>query len=91
MSKGGFERFAVVGVRRRGQVVHDAGAGQLQVLALLFALDLLRRLGSRRSLLLWSLGRFNLGFYILTFPTTRHTYSLAQNELILCAASQKFR
>lgn len=90
VGKGGFEGLAVVGVRRGGQIVHDSGAGQLQVFALLVAVNLLGRFGSWWSLLLWSLGRFDLGFYIFTFPTTCHSYSFAQIRLHLCGESQKF-
>ena len=63
----------MIGVRGGGQVIHNARAGQLQILALPFAVDLLGGLGPRLSFLLWSLRRLDLRFYVLTFPTTCHT------------------
>lgn len=88
VSEGGFQRLAVVRVRCRGELVHDAGSGQLQILALPLTVNLLGRLGSRGSFLPWLLGLFDLGFYIFTFPTTCHVYSLAQIWLNLWGESQ---
>jgi len=52
-------------------------------------LDLLGRLVSLKDFLLWSLRRFNLGFYVLAFPPTCHTYSLTHIEAILWTFKQK--
>jgi hypothetical protein len=78
VSEGGFQRLAVVRVRCRGKLVHDAGSRQLQIRALPLTVHLLGRLASRGGFLPWLLGLFDLGFYILTFPTTCHDYSFAQ-------------
>ena len=88
VGQGSLERLAMVRVRCRGKLVHDAGSGQLQIRALPLTVNLLGRLGSRRSFLPWRLGLFDLGFYILTFPTTCHVYSFAQIWLNLSGESQ---
>jgi hypothetical protein len=88
VSKGGFQRLAVVRVGCRGELVHDAGSGQLQILALPLTVKLLGRFGCRGRFLPWGLGLFDLRFYILTFPTTCHNYSFAQIQVDLCGESQ---
>jgi len=81
----------MVGVSRGAEIIQDAGARKLQVFALLVALDLLGSLRSRSSLLLRGRMRFHLGFDILAFPTTCHTYSLTQNELNARQQAKKFK
>jgi hypothetical protein len=66
-----FERFAMVGIRGGFQVVHDAGAGELQVFALLLAMDLVGAFALSVSSL-WCLAGFHLGFDVLAFPSPCH-------------------
>jgi hypothetical protein len=86
----GFEGFAMVGVGGAGEIVADAGLGELEILDALFA-ELLRRglfcvAGSK----LPGFGRIDyLSLYVLTFPTSRHTPIFAQIALMGRDLSEK--
>jgi len=74
-----FERLAMIWMRRRGEFVLNSRTRELQILALLLALNLLRGLVAGGCLLLWGPILLDLGFDVLAFPTTRHTHILTQN------------
>src|SRR6266481_10227843 len=68
----------MLGVGGGREVIDDAGARQLQVLALLVALQLFGGFGPRARFLLWCLRFFHLRFDVLAFPASCHSYSLTQ-------------
>src|SRR6266550_3595382 len=78
MGEGGFKGLAMVGMSGGSEVVHDTDTGQLKVLALFFAYELFRSLGSRTRFLLRCFRSFDLRFDVLAFPATCHAYSVTQ-------------
>ncbi len=72
MREGSFERFAMVGMSGGSEVVGDAGARELQILARLFAHELFGSFGPRTWFLLRSFRSFHLRFDVLTFPAACH-------------------
>jgi hypothetical protein len=78
VGEGGFERFAMVGMSGGSEVVGDADARQLKILARFFAHELFWSLGSRTRPLLLLFRSFDLRFDVLAFPASRHTYSVTQ-------------
>jgi hypothetical protein len=82
VGEGGFEGLAMIRVRGRTKIVHDARSRQLQILAFLLALELFWRFRLRTRLLPRGLRRCHLGFDVLAFPPTCHAYSLTQNARI---------
>ena len=72
VSESGFERLAMVGVSGGFEIMRNASSGELQVLALLFAAELFRAFGVVAVVPRGFLAGFNLRFYVLAFPSSRH-------------------
>lgn len=90
MRKGGFEGFAVMRVGGVRKIVVDSGFGELQILDGLFA-QLLRggHFGVARREFPGLGGLDDLGFYVLTFPTSRHIAIFSQIALSASDLSKK--
>ena len=76
--QGGFERLAMMGMRRGFEFMHDAHARKLQVLLFLLLTDLCVGLISGIGIRLGNFRGLYLGFHVFAFPSTRHGLILAQ-------------
>jgi len=68
----------------------DADAGQLQVLALLFAANLFRAFGFIAVVSLGFLAGFHLCLHVFAFPSSRHTIILTHFAVRADGKSEKF-
>jgi nucleoside-diphosphate-sugar epimerase len=80
VGQGGFERFAVIGVGGGFEVVDDAGAGELKVLADLLLAHFFVRFGACTVVRLFFFYGGDLRFYVFAFPASRHIRILTQIE-----------
>lgn len=82
VGEGGFEGFAMVGMSGGGEIVDDAGARELKILARLFAHELFGSFRSRTRFFFRGFRRFDLRFDVLAFPAACHVTSVTQNGAI---------
>jgi len=74
VGQGGFQRFAVIGVRCGVEIVGDARARQLQLLNILLAKLFLRTFGVAFWRRFGDFLRFDLRFYVFAFPASGHRH-----------------